>query len=236
MEWDKVNGDNDDHFRKVVVWLEDQKIRHYAIDDRKSLRDTRNENWFDVFRGYCKDVCCPINDNDKFGQLEWLTGHAFWLDTGTDYDRYRAVAEKKIKLKKEAAAPTMKSTNPLDKLDFYDIKFVAGTAAVSSFFKIPKHPDHLGSIQAACKLVRSRLNEVNLRNPVIHRGASFPALDTRSGFDARNDKVERAARALALLYIQELRELQTQINESIVAVQAITANPKTDTRLGKIGK
>lgn len=38
-----------------------------------------------------------------------------------------------------------------------------------------------------------------------------------------------------MLYIQDLRELQTKANELIVACQSLTANPKTDTKLGKVG-
>lgn len=45
-----------------------------------------------------------------------------------------------------------------------------------------------------------------------------------------------AAKILRLLHIKELRELQNLANEAIVAVQMITANPKTDTKLGKVGK
>lgn len=41
---------------------------------------------------------------------------------------------------------------------------------------------------------------------------------------------------LRILYIQDLRDLQTRANELIVAVQNVTANPKTDTKLGKVGK
>lgn len=48
--------------------------------------------------------------------------------------------------------------------------------------------------------------------------------------------LNHAAKVLRLLYVQDLRDLQTRINEAIVAVQAITANPKTDTRLGKVGR
>lgn len=46
----------------------------------------------------------------------------------------------------------------------------------------------------------------------------------------------QAARVLRLLFVQDIRELQTRINEAIVAVQKITANPKTDTSLGKVGR
>ena len=48
--------------------------------------------------------------------------------------------------------------------------------------------------------------------------------------------VNDAAKILRLLHIQDMRTLQTKINECIVAIQAVTANPKTDTRLGKVGR
>ena len=48
--------------------------------------------------------------------------------------------------------------------------------------------------------------------------------------------LKEAAQILRLLHIEELRELQTKINEAIVAVQAIIADPKTDHRLGKVGR
>jgi len=46
---------------------------------------------------------------------------------------------------------------------------------------------------------------------------------------------QEAAKILRLLHIRELRELQTLANEAIIAVQKLTANPKTDTKLGKVG-
>jgi len=46
---------------------------------------------------------------------------------------------------------------------------------------------------------------------------------------------QEAAKILRLLHIRELRELQTIANEAIIAVQSLTANPKTDTKLGKVG-
>ena len=48
--------------------------------------------------------------------------------------------------------------------------------------------------------------------------------------------LNEAAQILRLLHIEELRDLQTRINEAIVAVQAIIADPKTDHRLGKVGR
>lgn len=71
------------HFRKVVLWLEDQKIRQYDIQDRKDLRNIKSEYWPKAFAKYCKDVQCPIFDNDV-DQLEWLIGCAIWLEADND--------------------------------------------------------------------------------------------------------------------------------------------------------
>lgn len=32
-------------FRNFIVWLEDQKIRHYKIEDRGNLRNIHNSEW-----------------------------------------------------------------------------------------------------------------------------------------------------------------------------------------------
>lgn len=68
------------------------------------------------------------------------------------------------------------------------------------------------------------------------RGKSF-ALD-RLDLGVRssgNKNVDLAVRALRLIHVQRLRDLQTQINELIVNVQKKTANPKADLKLGRIG-
>jgi hypothetical protein len=47
--------------------------------------------------------------------------------------------------------------------------------------------------------------------------------------------VDAAARVLRMLYIRDLRGLQSAVDEAIVAVQELTADPKTDSALGKVG-
>ena len=54
-------------------------------------------------------------------------------------------------------------------------------------------------------------------------------------FFISDSAVNEAAKIIRLLHVTDLRELQTRINEAIVAVQAITANPKTDQSLGRVG-
>lgn len=52
---------------------------------------------------------------------------------------------------------------------------------------------------------------------------------------SKDPVLNTSAKLLRLLYINDLRELQTNVNEIIAAIQSITANPKTDTTLGKVG-
>ncbi|VDM04746.1 unnamed protein product [Schistocephalus solidus] len=55
------------------------------------------------------------------------------------------------------------------------------------------------------------------------------------GFDVADPHVRAAAVALRLMHCLELRQLQNQINSAIVQVQRLTADPKTDEKLGQVG-
>ena len=36
---------DESQFRNCIVWLEDQKIRHYKIEDRGNLRNIPSSDW-----------------------------------------------------------------------------------------------------------------------------------------------------------------------------------------------
>ena len=48
--------------------------------------------------------------------------------------------------------------------------------------------------------------------------------------------MDKAATLLRILYTQELRKLQSLIDETIVEVQEFTSNPRTDSALGRTGR
>jgi len=72
--------------------------------------------------------------------------------------------------------------------------------------------------------------------PVYEQGTPFPLESADLGFDTGDAVLNQAAKVLRLLHIRDLRQLQTSINEALVAVQNLIADPKTDTRLGKVGR
>jgi len=234
LDWDKVNGNDTQHFRKLVVWLEDQKIRHYTIQDRDELRNIGNESWQKTFAKYLDDLDCPVKST-PLNQLEWLLGLAVRLEFEDDLTKYQGIESKKNN--KVAAIPSIKSTNPLDNLNFDSDDFKTGVTNIAKLLKVTVHPNHLVTLGACSKLVCDRLNTSAVANPksVIVKGKPFPIMNTDLGFDMGDRMLNNGAKALSLLYIQDLRNLQTRINEAIVSVQSITANPKTDTKLGKVG-
>ncbi|XP_023036346.1 RNA transcription, translation and transport factor protein isoform X2 [Drosophila willistoni] len=114
-------------------------------------------------------------------------------------------------------------------------EFIAGVRLLASKLKIPHHPNHLVQLEAVARVVHERLSPAaKNRQPIV--GTPFP-FDKGNDVVSPNDPVlDYPMRVLRLLQIQSLRQLQTQINETIVSVQNLTANPKTDTKLGKVGR
>ncbi|XP_066593949.1 RNA transcription, translation and transport factor protein isoform X2 [Prorops nasuta] len=224
---------NMQHFRKVVLWLEDQKIRNYKIEERSGLRDVTSEEWPISFNKYCEDLKCP--ETSPLDKLEWLINLAVRLEFEDNFEKYQICPQTKEKLLQEV--PVVKSSNPLDNLDFHSSAFKGGTDTIAKLLNIPGHPDHLVTLHACCKLVHKRLNPSVIANPnsIIVKGKPFPIFEVDSGTNVGDKVLANAVKCLSLLYIQDLRDLQTKINEAIVNVQSITANPKTDTRLGKVG-
>lgn len=99
---------------------------------------------------------------------------------------------------------------------------------------VPHHPDHLVVLGAISRVIKDNLNKEALKIS-IPEGKPFPIFDGQ-GMNQKDADIETAARILRLLQVQSLREIQTVINETIVECQdLITSEPKTDTRLGKVG-
>ncbi|CAD5226966.1 unnamed protein product [Bursaphelenchus xylophilus] len=60
-------------------------------------------------------------------------------------------------------------------------------------------------------------------------------LDELSQMD-EDKQVDHAMKILNLLNVKQIRDLQTKINELIVRIQEVTADPKTDIKLRKVGQ
>nr|SVE89440.1 EOG090X0ARU [Daphnia sinensis]SVE90060.1 EOG090X0ARU [Daphnia sinensis]SVE90689.1 EOG090X0ARU [Daphnia sinensis]SVE91315.1 EOG090X0ARU [Daphnia sinensis]SVE91938.1 EOG090X0ARU [Daphnia sinensis] len=224
-----LNTADEIQFRSTIVWLEDQKIRRYKIEDRELLRNTTATQWNQAFEQYMSDLDCPFPKGTRPEILDWLLGLAVQLEYNEKPESYTA--------NPKTLEPIHQKLNPLDNLDFESEDFKAGVNDLANILQVPKHPDHLMTLEGICNLIQEKFCKDALKASSVARDLGNPVqFDNISfGLDLKSPNVSNAANLLRYLFIHDLRELQTRINECLVCVQALTANPKTDTKLGKVG-
>nr|CAG4650373.1 EOG090X0ARU [Sida crystallina] len=228
---DSFNIADEAQMQNLVVWLEDQKIRRYKIEEREELRNSKAEAWTKAYQQYLIDLDCPAESGSRNEIVDWLLSLGVHFEFSEKPDLYSNKAEEPTK------SPITIKANPLDNLDFESNDFKLGVNALADILHVAHHPDHLMTLEAVCSIIKERFNAESLKDP-----SKFPASGTplqfeacELGMDLKEANLNQAAKILRYLFIHDLRDLQTKINECIVAVQALTANPKTDTKLGKVG-
>ncbi|XP_015922274.1 RNA transcription, translation and transport factor protein [Parasteatoda tepidariorum] len=232
-QFNEFNVFSDDDFRSLVVWLEDQVIRQYPIEDRSPLRNITNAAWEDAFKVYLADLACPFTEKEEI--CDWLLGLAVRLEYGDNVDKFKSINTKNSDVK--SANPQISAKNPLDNLDFESAEFKGLVKSLANTLNIAQHPDHLETLSAVCSVIKSSYSKTALESRQSKKsGKSTSVLDSSLEFESSDPVLNKAAKILRLCFVHDLRELQTKINEIIVSVQNVTANPKTDTRLGKVGR
>ncbi|KAJ8963281.1 hypothetical protein NQ318_018748 [Aromia moschata] len=228
---DSLNLNDDATFRSIIVWLETNKIRAAQPKVFESLKNIRWQNWDNVYNSYKDSLGCPVVAT-KLEELQWLLGYAVQIETAKNRNVYLKHAVENIKT---SNVPSVVAENPLDKLDFRSKEFSDGIKELAKVLKIEPHSDPLVTLKAVRKVVTQRMAPDCVANPQKYIGTPFPFREADLGIDLKDPILNEAAKILRLIYIHDLRDLQTSANELIVAVQNVTANPKTDTRLGKVG-
>ncbi|KAL6733358.1 hypothetical protein Aduo_004009 [Ancylostoma duodenale] len=118
--------------------------------------------------------------------------------------------------------------NPLNLIDYSSPEFAAKVKELCHLLGITDHPDPVISLKAACIFISENLNEtiVNERNAEQKSGKVPSTFDLRSFPidlpDQKDGAVNAAGRILRLLNIEVLRNTQTSVNETLVAIQNLT--------------
>ncbi|XP_059173370.1 RNA transcription, translation and transport factor protein-like [Physella acuta] len=233
---DTFDLNDESKFHSILLWLEDQKIRHLKIEDRAPLRG-QGEEWNKAFEAYLKSLNCPYDLTNKPVLLDWLLGYAARLEYGDGLEKYKNVTPEKYQQRKNQLQG--ESSNPLDSLDFDSAEFKAGVTSLAMLLQVPPHQDHLEQLKAICLIIEEKFSTEAIeasKKVNKEKDEHIPLEKTELGFEAGDYIINDAAKILRLLHLRDLRDLQTKINSAIVAVQGITANPKTDTKLGKVGR
>ena len=244
---DEFRLEDPQQFRHVVNWLEASKLR---TSKGFTLKDTYAANWNDLYIQYLKDIDCPMEwysaEGTSFSNntLTWLVGKAIKLQYSTKAAELNEKSSALMMIS-DGSCPNKKmktSSNPIENLDFQSTDFREGVRRLADLLKVSQsHPDHLVTLEACCKVIQNRLSQKGMKNVKIlasKKGESFNLKDHDFGVpkDITDPVLKEAVKILRLIHLHNLRELQSDINAAIETVQAATANPKTDTRLGKVGR
>ena len=113
-------------------------------------------------------------------------------------------------------------TNPLDSLNFETDEFRAGVKQLANHLKIPPHPDDITTLKAILVYVRNRMEESDQANSEQRKSSIFKLEEIPAGCNCEIKEVAEAVKLMRLLYINNLRDLQTSINQILVNVQSVT--------------
>jgi len=224
-------------FRNFISWLENQKLRLYKIEDRTDIDNVDSELWTKAFEKYLNDAQIDglTIETDRELQIEKLLALAIRYEYSDNLDKYN-VTEMQIDAVND-------ESNPLTNLDFNSEEFKQGLYQILRVLNVPvKLDDNTSCLQAVAKLISEKFNQTAINTALSTKPAENLStlqleLDNINlGFDSEDKVLNNAAKIMRLLHIRELRDLQTKINETIVSIQNVTANPKTDSSLGRVGR
>eukprot|EP00928_Gymnodinium_smaydae_P088416 TRINITY_DN72504_c0_g1_i1.p1 TRINITY_DN72504_c0_g1~~TRINITY_DN72504_c0_g1_i1.p1 ORF type:complete len:275 (+),score=52.45 TRINITY_DN72504_c0_g1_i1:116-940(+) len=218
---------NGQAFCKMVLWLEEEKIRLYEKHDRKALREF-NRGWYMAAADYCKDLGVPAEDlseRDVAAKLRVLNSlinlavHDIYRDK-VEANELTVVAPPKVQTDEGHARKLRQCIEPLNRL-------LEG-------FSLPKLPADAADTDslAALECIKARVCAPSGTDS----GTPLDLDKLPVGFQIDDPEVRRAACVLRLLHGNELRDLQVRINQVINELQQLTADPKTDARLGRVGR
>ena len=72
----EFNISNESEFRNLMVWLEDQKIRQYKIEDRAALRNVCAGDWNEALHRYLEDLGYTGTLEKRSVLVDWILGYA----------------------------------------------------------------------------------------------------------------------------------------------------------------
>lgn len=216
---DNFTVSNEEHVKTFIAWAENQKIRAYPVEQRSTLEGSE---WRAASRTYFKQLQCPFDlDKAPLAAVDWLASYAVRLEYSDNSDKFIA-----------GSKASQCNTHPGVSLDVNTVQFKSGVHTLRDILRISPHHDYL-EVLKACRILVER----NLAPGAVKvLGDKMVMGKAELGLDLSENSLNEAAKALRLLHVEELRVLQTQINEAIVTAQTLTANPKTDTKLGAVGR
>jgi len=199
-QWDRFDLGDPKAFRTLVVWLEDQKIRHYPVEARAPLRNIQENSWNEVFWKYLEDLEAPSAvlpmkspyediSNLKI-TLNWLFSQAVTAEYGDKAIEYNNFAVPDPQAQADAkSAPEIQTFGP---------DFQPALNQLCSLLQLPEEKD-IG-LDCILRAVRHRIRFLQHSQSRMDEDSSERP-EIPLGFSTNDPLVDEAALVLRLQYI-----------------------------------
>ncbi|CAD7949875.1 unnamed protein product [Amoebophrya sp. A120] len=233
-----------DDFQRIVLWLEEEKVRLYTVAERAKMREVnKRPQWYRATKEYLKELgldeslCDSLSDKAppdvKLKVLDVLTSMAV-------HDEYQdAIEEKRIKLPAAEEADPNAAARLAKAVELCQL--IEPLNKILADNSLPTLTDDVGDddIVAAVSLLHNRHfpPDVNMSDAISDQ----MQLETVPiGIELETEQEKRQLQApialLRFLHNHNMRDFQQRINETINKLQQFTADPRTDGALGRVGR
>jgi len=214
-----------------VLWLERTFLRSLTEADAaqlaRQLETSDGARWLTVAHEYAQRQGCT-RSKDVTEVMEWLLSSAA--------ANYEIGLEGQLLLDEATlrdAGVEPSGAAPARSYDDYDSDELKGAvSALAKALGVPTGDDQKATLLTCLSLMEGRLA---LTGQTGDSAAPLTGSDLPVGFDTGDKGLNAAAAALRLLFITDLRELQTAINH-LIASRTASAQGKMDASKGRVGK
>lgn len=207
----------------LVTWLEDRKIRELEIVDRDNLR-VDDSNWDSNFISYLATLNCPFQwPNDNIDCLFWLISYSISLDYDDNITNKMLTIEETT----QSEASQVINIQKIEQLGNILNLNRDQNETISSFIKRIYQLVKFYLSDESIEQQKNKKESISDENIID---------DLQLGFDTKDDIVNKISLVLRMLYLEDFRELQNDVNCLIVLGQEFTANPRLNASLGKVGR
>lgn len=239
--------------RRFVAFLEHRKIRALPVAERTICDlDLDPGLWLVEFDKYATTVGSPKpkGGSKRRQQLHWLAGHALSLEfedlaaSGT-LAKKEAAAKRDQEQKSSGSSTATKAS--IEELDGQLRELASSTGlAPSTPLTFPDDQSRLQLLHEIERVLSRRLGGAT--SPRNHdkkssnkkgsnkKDASSLLQSLNSGLKTGRPAVDKAVLVARMLHVSRLRILQNRINQVLEVGQDFIANPKTDSKLGRVGR
>ena len=188
-----------------------------------------DDGWNASYGAYLVEAGCPFelpspaSEPDLLFSLQWLLGRAVELE----WQDFVANPESSSLCAPAAALPHQPALA-------LDADVCDNVRALATELGIPATADIPLLLQVCCRVI-CQLCPADAADAGDLQCATQALEALPLGFSTTDLQLDRAAKILRLLYVADLRQTQNHVNEAISRMQQYTADPKTDSRLGRVG-